>query len=142
MASRLRGTIIKTPDTSPGLLVADGQQKTFTLEGAWKSPVAPAVNMAVDIELDDAGFITGLTAVNPPQLPSEKLEHIGRVVQMNGNDALGKARQGVGALAARMGTLPLVATVNSARVGCPSVMGKQSVPIGESARLFLQATTN
>ena len=50
MTPRLRETIIRTPDSSPGLLVVDGQQKSFTLEGAWKSPVAPALNMAVDVE--------------------------------------------------------------------------------------------
>ena len=70
MTTQLKGTIIKTPDTSPGLLVADGQQKTFALEGAWKSQVAPAVNMAVDIELDGAGFITCLTARRTPVLVS------------------------------------------------------------------------
>ena len=40
---RLRGTIVKVPDPGPGLLVVNGQQKQFTLEGIWKSPVAPAV---------------------------------------------------------------------------------------------------
>lgn len=46
-----RGTIIKTPDNSPGLLVVDGQQKSFLLPGIWRSPVAPSPNMAVEVEL-------------------------------------------------------------------------------------------
>jgi hypothetical protein len=29
MTTQLRGTIIRTPDSSPGLLVVGGQQKTF-----------------------------------------------------------------------------------------------------------------
>ena len=111
MRTQLRGTIIKTPDSSPGLLVVDGQQKTFTLEGAWKSPVAPMVNMAVDIELDGAGFITRLTAVDPQQAAREKLEQIGGAAQQHGKEAAEIARQGVGALVARMGKVPLVATV-------------------------------
>jgi hypothetical protein len=97
-----RGTIIKTPDSSPGLLVVDGQQKTFTLEGVWKSSAAPAVNMAVDIELDGAGLITGLTAVDPQQAAREKLERIGGA-------AVERSRQGVGALAVRMGKATLAA---------------------------------
>jgi hypothetical protein len=97
-----RGTIIKTPDSSPGLLVVDGQQKTFTLEGVWKSSAAPAVNMAVDIELDGAGLITGLTAVDPQQAAREKLERIGGA-------AVERSRQGVGALAVRMGRATLAA---------------------------------
>ena len=84
MTAQLRGTIIKTPDISPGLLVVEGQQKTFTLEGAWKSPVAPMVNMAVDIELDGAGFITGLTAVDSQQAAREKLKQIGGAAQEHG----------------------------------------------------------
>ena len=87
MTAQIRGTIIKTPDSSPGLLVVEGQQKTFTLEGAWKSPVAPMVNMAVDIELDGAGFITGLTAVDSQQAAREKLKQIGGAAQER-NDVL------------------------------------------------------
>jgi hypothetical protein len=41
---RIRSTIVKVPDASPGLLFLNGQQKPFTLEGVWKSPVAPAPN--------------------------------------------------------------------------------------------------
>ena len=109
MTQRIRGTIIKTPDTSPGLLIADGQQKTFTLEGAWKSQVAPAVNMAVDIELDGAGFITSLTAVDQQQAAREKLADRRRGARAGEVAAI--ASQGVGALAARMGKATLVATV-------------------------------
>ena len=111
MTAQLRGTIIKTPDSSPGLLVVEGQQKTFTLEGAWKSPVAPMVNMAVDIELDGAGFITGLTAVDSQQAAREKLKQIGGAAQQHGKEAVEIARQGIGALAARMGKVALAVTV-------------------------------
>jgi len=111
MTAQHRGTIIKTPDSSPGLLVVEGQQKTFTLEGAWKSPVAPMVNMAVDIELDGAGFITGLTAVDSQQAAREKLKQIGGAAQEHGTVAVERARQGIGALAARMGKVALAVTV-------------------------------
>jgi len=111
MTPQQRGTIIKTPDSSPGLLIVAGQQKPFTLEGVWKSPVAPAVNMAVDIELDGAGLITCLTAVDLQNEAKQKLEQIGDLAQQHGKEAAAIARQGIGALAARMGKVTLVAAV-------------------------------
>jgi hypothetical protein len=111
MTPQLRGTIIKTPDSTPGLLIVGGQQKTFTLAGAWNSEVAPAVNMAVDIEFDGAGSIRGLTVVDRQKEAREKLEKIGGVAQQHGREAAEIARHGIGALAARMGKVTLVATV-------------------------------
>jgi hypothetical protein len=111
MTPQLRGTIIKTPDSSPGLLFVEGQQKTFTLERVWKSPVAPALNMAVDVELDGAGLITSLTAVDPQQAAREKLEQIGGAAQKRGKEAAVIAQHGIGALAARMGKIALAAIV-------------------------------
>ncbi|HXM41566.1 MAG TPA: hypothetical protein VN924_09955 [Bryobacteraceae bacterium] len=111
MTQRRRGTIIKTPDGSPGLLAVDGRQETFTLHGTWKSAVAPSVNMAVEIEFDDAGLITGLVAVDPQQAAKEKLQQIGNMAQERGKEAAIIAREGVGALAGRMGKAALAATV-------------------------------
>ena len=37
-----RGTIIKVPDSTPGLVIVNGAQKSFTLESVWRAPVAPA----------------------------------------------------------------------------------------------------
>jgi hypothetical protein len=111
MTTQQTGTIIKTPDQAPGLLIVAGQQKSFTLEGIWKSPLAPAVNMAVDVEFDDGGSILGLTAVDPQQAAKEKLNQLGGVAQQHGKEAAEIARQGVGALVARMGKVTLAAAV-------------------------------
>lgn len=111
MMTQLQGTIIRTPGNSPGLLVVDGRQKTFTLEGVWKSPVAPAVNMAVEIELDDGGSIRGLTARDSQQVAREKLNQIGGAAQQHGKEAAEIARQGVGELAARMGKVTMGAAI-------------------------------
>ena len=111
METRLRGTIIKTPDNSPGLLIVDGQQKRFTLENVWKSPVAPAVNMPVDIEFDGAGSIAGLTSVDPQKEARGKTERIGGVAQETGKDATAIASQGASTLLARIGKVTAVATV-------------------------------
>ena len=106
-----RGTIIKTPDATPGLVMVNGAQKSFTLEGVWRSPVAPAPNMTVDVEMDGAGAVIAITAVDSQKLAREKFDQIGSIAQQQGKEAAEIAKQGVGALATRMGTAALAATV-------------------------------
>ncbi|MFI5058341.1 MAG: hypothetical protein ACHQLQ_09145 [Candidatus Acidiferrales bacterium] len=108
---KLRSTIVKVPDASPGLLFLNGQQKSFTLEGVWKSPVAPAPNMTVDVDLDGAGSIAAITVVDSQQIAKERLNQLSGVAQERGKEAAKLAQQGIGALAARMGAVPLGAAV-------------------------------
>jgi hypothetical protein len=110
-SSRVRGTVVKVPDATPGLLFVNGQQKSFTLEGVWKSPVAPSANMTVDVGLDPSGAITSVAVVDSQQLNKEKLNQLSGVAQERGKEAAKLAQQGVGALAARMGIVALVAVV-------------------------------
>jgi hypothetical protein len=109
--SKLRGTIIKVPDNTPGLLFANGQQRPFVLDGLWRSPVAPAANMVVEMELDASGAISSLAVVDSQQIAREKLSQFGGVAQEQGKQAAEIARMGVGALAGRMGTAALVSAV-------------------------------
>ena len=109
--ARVRGKIIKVPDTTPGLVVVSGQQKQFTLEGVWKSPVAPAANMTVDVDLDASGSITAVTVVDAQQLAREQMKQLSGVAQERGKEAAEMARQGIGALAARMGAVALGSAV-------------------------------
>jgi hypothetical protein len=107
----MRGTIIKVPDATPGLVVVSGQQKQFTLEGVWKSPVAPAANMTVDVDLDASGSVTAVTVVDAQQLAREQMKQLSGVAQERGKEAAEMARQGIGALAARMGAVALGSAV-------------------------------
>src|SRR5262245_34274508 len=117
--STSRGTIIKVPDSTPGLLIVNGEQKWFGLEGVWRSPVAPAINMTVDVEMNESGSVLGITTVDVQRVTKEKLDRlsglvgglVGTTAQQQGKEAAEIAKQGVGALAARMGTSTLVATV-------------------------------
>jgi hypothetical protein len=109
----MRGTIIKAPDSTPGLLYVQGQQKSFTLEGIWRSPVAPAPNMIVDVDLDAAGNITALTAVTADQ-PAQSAAHTGQAgaaAAEQGKQAMKAAKKGIGVMAAKMGSLALGAAV-------------------------------
>jgi hypothetical protein len=105
--TRVRTTIVKVPDATPGLLFVNGQQKSFTLEGVWKSAVAPAANMSVDVDLDAAGNITAITVVDSQQLAKERMSQLGDVAQERGKEAAKLAQQGLGALIARMGAMAL-----------------------------------
>lgn len=109
--TRFRGTIIRVPDANPGLLIVNGQQLAFTLEGRWKSAVAPAPNMVVEVDLDQSGVVAGVTVVDAQQLAKEKLDLLSGMAQQHGKEAAAIAKQGVGAMAARMGMAPLIAAV-------------------------------
>lgn len=109
--TRMRGTIIKIPDASPGLVMVSGQQKQFTLEGVWKSPVAPAPNMTVDVDVDASGAVTSVRVVDAQTLAREQMKQLSGVAQERGKEAAEIARQGLGALAARMGAVALGSAV-------------------------------
>jgi len=109
--TRVRTTIVKVPDANPGLLFIDGQQRSFRLEGVWRSPVAPAVNMPVDVDFDSAGSIVAITAVDQQQLNKERLNQLSGVAQERGKEAAKLAQQGIGALAAKMGAVALGSAV-------------------------------
>jgi hypothetical protein len=104
---RVRSTIVKVPDATPGLLFLNGQQMQFTLEGVWKSPVAPAANMTVDVDLDGTGAIAAITVVDSQQLAKERMTQLSGVAQERGKEAAKLAQQGIRALAARMGKMAL-----------------------------------
>jgi hypothetical protein len=108
---KVRASILRTPGDGPGLLFVDGRQWPFTPENVWKSPVAPSVNMLVDVDFDAQGNITAIAAVDPQQVAREKLGQIGGVAQHHGKEAAAIARQGAGAPVARMGKITLAAAV-------------------------------
>jgi hypothetical protein len=103
----LRGTIVKVPDATPGLIVVNGQQKSFTLEGLWKSPVAPAPNMTVEVELDAGGSLTAVRVVDAHQFGKDQMKELGNLAQERGKEAAEMAKQQLGALAGRMGPATL-----------------------------------
>lgn len=110
-SGRVRSTIVKVPDASPGLLFLNGEQKSFNLEGVWRSPVAPAANMTVDVDLNDAGTITAITVVDSHQIAKERMNQLSGVAQERGKEAAKLAQQGIGSLAARMGAVALGSAV-------------------------------
>ena len=67
-----RGKVLRDPYAGPGLLMVEGQQYPFGLEGVWKSEVPAKPGLAVDVEFDAVGKITGITAVPDSQIAKEQ----------------------------------------------------------------------
>jgi hypothetical protein len=113
--TKIRAAVVKVPDASPGLLIINGQQKSFTLDGVWRSPVAPAPNMTVDVELDPSGAIGAITAVDSRQRAKEQFDKLsgklGEFAHGQGKEGASLAKHYLSQLAARMGTSTLVSAV-------------------------------
>lgn len=67
-----RGKILRDTSAGAGLLVIDGQQLPFALEGMWQSAEAPRTGMTVTAQLDEAGNIVTLAPVPDAQLAREQ----------------------------------------------------------------------
>lgn len=119
ITTKSRGTMIKVPDATPGLLMVNGNQKPFTLEGVWKSPVAPAPNMTVEVEFDADNNIHSITVVDSAQLARERFHELsGKIggkfddlARNQGKDVVPILKEYLDKLRARMGTVALGAVV-------------------------------
>lgn len=115
VTTKTRGKIVKVPDATPGLLMFKGDQKSFTLEGIWRSAIAPAANQTVDIEIDASGNVSAITVVDPAQLAREKFNKLsgkfGEFAQGQGKEGANVAKDQLKSLAARMGPVVLVSAV-------------------------------
>jgi hypothetical protein len=69
-----RGKILRDPRTGPGLLMIEGRQYWFCLEGVWKSEVPPKPGLAVDVKFNHAGQILAITAASESQFAKEHAE--------------------------------------------------------------------
>ena len=69
-----RGKVLRDPYAGPGLLMVDGQQYPFVLEGIWKSEIPAKVGLPVDVDFDASGAVRGITAVSESQVAKEQAE--------------------------------------------------------------------
>jgi hypothetical protein len=115
VTTKVRGSIIKVPDATPGLLMIGTNQKQFTLEGVWRSQTAPSANQTVDVELDDAGNIAGISVVDPAQLAREKFTDIsnrvsGKLGDISKSPGAASAQEILRKIVGRIGVVTLGAT--------------------------------
>src|ERR1700704_2149187 len=69
-----RGKVLRDTTLGPGLLIVEGQQYRFTLQGVWKSTAPPKPGLVVDVEIDAQGAVHSVTAVPGSQLAREQAE--------------------------------------------------------------------
>lgn len=93
-------TVLKAPDQTPGILLVDGQQKSFSLEGVWRVAAAPAAGMSVQVELDASGSPAVIVATDPTALIREQ-----------GRQAMNLAQSGFAVAIERMGKVPFITAV-------------------------------
>jgi hypothetical protein len=71
----IRGRVLRDPSTNgPGLLVVEGQQLSFLLEGTWKSLTLPKPGLEVEVEFNQDGTVSSLVAVPEAQLAREQAQ--------------------------------------------------------------------
>jgi hypothetical protein len=62
-----RGNILREPRHGPGLLMIEGRQFRFSLDGMWKSKLPPRPGLLVDVELDPSSQIIAIAAAGDLQ---------------------------------------------------------------------------
>ena len=69
-----RGTIMRDPSRGPGLVMVQGQQFQFALEGAWRSETLPRPGVVVDVTFDSIGQVATMAPVPETRLAREQAD--------------------------------------------------------------------
>jgi len=65
---------MRDPTAGAGLVIVQGRQHPFGLEGVWRSDALPRPGIVVDVEFDDAGRVVAMMAVPEARLVKEQAE--------------------------------------------------------------------
>jgi hypothetical protein len=71
--SRVRATVVKVPDVSPGVLSFDGVERPYCMDGVWKSATAPTPALTVEAALDEQGRVLEIVVIDPQRLWLERV---------------------------------------------------------------------
>lgn len=69
-----RGRVLRDPHRGPGLLMVEGRQYPFLMEGVWRSEVPAKPGLVVNVEFDIHGKLNSITAVPPSQTAKAQAE--------------------------------------------------------------------
>ena len=69
-----RGKVLRDPHMGPGLLMVEGKQYPFLMEGLWRSKVPAKPGLVVNVDFDSQGNLHSITAVPQAQLDQEQDE--------------------------------------------------------------------
>ena len=98
-----RGKVLRDTSAGPGLIMVDGQQYPFQLEGIWKSEVPPRTGLVVDVSFAEDGAVRSITAVAESQLAKEQAEQAMAIAREKGSALVSSA-------VAKFGMPTLIAT--------------------------------
>lgn len=62
-----RGRVLRDPHMGPGLLIVEGKQYPFLMEGLWRSEVPAKPGLVVNVDFDAQGNLLGINAVPQSQ---------------------------------------------------------------------------
>ncbi len=71
---RKRGKVLREPSSTAGLVIVEGQQYWFSLDGLWKSEGPPQPGEVVDVDFDSDWRILAIAAVPESQLAKEQAD--------------------------------------------------------------------
>jgi hypothetical protein len=91
-----RGKVLRDANAGPGLLIVEGQQYQFGLEGVWKSEVPPNPGLVVEVEFDANGQVSRVTAVPQSQLAKEQADAALKAAREKGGQIFGQIVAKVG----------------------------------------------
>jgi len=69
-----RGRILRDPRFGAGLLMIEGRQYPFAIEGVWKSDALPRAGLVVDVDVDGDGRVRAVTVVPDSLLAEEQAQ--------------------------------------------------------------------
>jgi hypothetical protein len=87
---KMRGKVLRAPGSNPGLLIMEGQQYRFALDGVWKSEIPPKPGLDVEAELDNKLQILAITILPDSQLGKERAEAGTTKAKQKRGETLGK----------------------------------------------------
>src|SRR5215471_13885166 len=64
---KTRGKSLRQPGEDPGIVMIEGQQFRFQLEGVWRSDIAPQPGQVVEVYLDRELQVIGISVVTEAQ---------------------------------------------------------------------------
>ena len=70
-----RGKILREPNRGTGLLMIDGRQYPFSIDGIWRSEILAKAGLEVEVEFDKNLQITGITALPKAQMARQGFFH-------------------------------------------------------------------
>jgi hypothetical protein len=71
-----RGKVLRDPHMGPGLLMVEGKQYPFLMEGVWRSDIPAKPGLPVHVDFDPDGKLSAITPVPQSELDQEQARYV------------------------------------------------------------------